>query len=702
MNAINNNPYRTLGLFGNSKERDLQRQLSKLRAYTSTGKEVHLDYDFPFFGEVVRSTEKVQEAAGKIEQAKNKVLYALFWFLNNGHIDEAALDNLKVGNIEKAIEIWEKTFKDSTVTSKNFSAISNLSTLQLGAVTNNGSFDPEKFTASIELKGKLLTSDAFTNFILSVIGEGITINREIILKEFADEVIQLIKPNLLKPVVKSGLLEGKNDNGIGLFCWDNGDMYFGEWKDGTRIGFGIYQWGSGDYYRGHFNIDGLNGEGVYFYKNGTKNIGEWYQGQFQDNKYYDNETILKGINEKVKNLKELSGIQFNSISLVQFINSFRYFPDEIRQYVKRKFTDNPISLIESKIANCKDKREANPSDSAKYGEELYKETKLELTSLKNLLSVNDVDYQMIANKLSQEILQCSIDYFNEHHDSNSIDPGGRSLRLLHLAKNLNPTGQVKHRIEENEKPIQEWVNDKPERDKYKVVKVDLDFIGNQLEIFQSHPASISYTKEFITLCKPRLQKIKKEIGSADEMYLNISSAMVQNAQNMVVNHINSSLDRYNNSSSINEYKLKICLIADISEALTLTYQFAQFDMHTDLKSHYNKNLDALKSLAAKMDIETINPKESIEKKIKIAEIELDTILNRTYFKLNLNDAFEKLERIKKWKLFRSQETKDLQVENQNRFISNLVKQSEQEKEKNIKIQQDNISNLKMKLKEFIL
>ena len=135
MNAVINNPYRTLGLFGNSKERDLQRQLSKLKAYTSTGKDVCFDYDFPFLGNIVRNPDKVQEAASRIEQTKNKVHYALFWFLNSGHLDEVALNNLKESNIEKAIEIWEKTIKDDVVTAKNFASISNLSTLQLGIVT---------------------------------------------------------------------------------------------------------------------------------------------------------------------------------------------------------------------------------------------------------------------------------------------------------------------------------------------------------------------------------------------------------------------------------------------------------------------------------------------------------------------------------------------------------------------------------------
>ena len=74
MNAVKNNPYRTLGLFVNSSEKELQKQIATIKRFAEVGKTKTFDYDFPFFGEVVRSTEKVQEAASKIEQAKNKRL----------------------------------------------------------------------------------------------------------------------------------------------------------------------------------------------------------------------------------------------------------------------------------------------------------------------------------------------------------------------------------------------------------------------------------------------------------------------------------------------------------------------------------------------------------------------------------------------------------------------------------------------------
>lgn len=596
MNAVKNNPYRTLGLFGNSSEKELQKQIATIKRFAEVGKTKVFDYDFPFFGEVVRSTEKVQEAASKIEQAKNKVHYALFWFLNSGHIDEAALNNLKEGHIEKATEIWEKTLKDSTVTVKNFAAISNLSTLQLGIVTYNGSFDPEKFAASIELKGKLIMSDACDSFIKTVIGEGISINRETILKEFADEVMQIIKPYLLKPAEKTGLIDGVMDNGIGLYRWENGDLYFGEWKDGKRTGFGTYLWGSGHSFTGHFNLGELHGEGVYLYPNGVKNIGEWASGKYQVNQNYNTDEIQRKIKDRFVELKKQSGIPFNSITIVQFINSFRSFPNEIKQYVKSKFTEKPISSIEAKIETCKENRDINPSDAAKFGEELFSKTKSDLTLLKNVSGEGDVQFQMINNKVAQEILQCSIDYFNELQESNSIDPGDRSLKLLKLAKSLKPTGQAKSRIEENEESIQEWVNDKPEREKSKKIKDDLEIVASKLQRFQNLSDTISNAKDLVVTCKPKLNNIKAALGSTDDFYLKLSSAVVNNALNALISEVN------NEQNALQWDRTKIITLpTTINSAMEVMNMMSTMDMVYELKSRFNQNKSTISGIQTQLN-----------------------------------------------------------------------------------------------------
>ena len=119
MSIVKQNPFRILGLVGNSSERELQKQIGILKRFAEIGKLKSFDYDFEFMGEFSRKLEDVQKAASQIEQAQNKVHYAVFWFITNSNYDEIALTNLKDKNIEKANEIWEKTIK-SEISNKNY------------------------------------------------------------------------------------------------------------------------------------------------------------------------------------------------------------------------------------------------------------------------------------------------------------------------------------------------------------------------------------------------------------------------------------------------------------------------------------------------------------------------------------------------------------------------------------------------------
>jgi len=485
MNAIKNNPYRTLGLFGNSTEKELQKQITILKRFAEIGKNRAFEFDFPFLGDIVRSSETVQEAASKIEQAKNKVHFALFWFLNSGHIDEVALNYLKEGNLDKANDIWEKALRGSIVTDKNFTAICNISTLQLGIVTNNGSFDSEKFTESIELKGKLLLSEAASSFITTVIGEGNSINRDTILKDFVNEIMQIIRPYLNKT---------------------------------------------------------------------------------------------------------------NGLKSTQLIDAFRTFPDDIRRYISSKFTDRPLISIENKIEKTNQKRSAIPKGADRYGKELFTNTKEELVILKSIWSINNVQYQIIVNKLVKEIFQCAIDYFVEYRDSDEYDPGERAMVVMKIAKALNPTGQTKNRLEDNIENLQDWIDNSEERNKKSLVKSDIEFIYDKLEEFQNLPVSISNAKYLVVTCNPKLENIQLALGANDNFYIEISSSIVNNALNSLISIMNNEMKGLQSSDST-----LLSITAIITGAMVVINMMANMAMNKEIKSHFNQNKIIISDIQSKLN-----------------------------------------------------------------------------------------------------
>jgi len=67
-------------------------------------------------------------------------------------------------------------------------------------------------------------------------------------------------------------------------AYENGDKYFGEWKDGQRNGKGTLIYGSGDFkgdeYYGEFKDNKIYGQGTYIYANGNVYVGEFIDNSF--------------------------------------------------------------------------------------------------------------------------------------------------------------------------------------------------------------------------------------------------------------------------------------------------------------------------------------------------------------------------------------------------------------------------------------
>jgi len=506
MNAIKDNPFRTLGLFGNATEKELQKQIATIKRYAEVGKSKSFDYDFPFLGDFKREEQAVASAASKIEQAKNKIHFSLFWFLNTNHIDEAALNHLKEANIDKATEIWMKMIQDNIITTKNYAAALNLSTLQLGMTTLNGSFNPIQFKKCVELKGYIISSDAFLDFVRTVAGDNTGINKEAIRKEFVDEILQLLKPYL--------------------------------------------------------NMS-------------------------------------------------------NGITSVQLIDAFSSFTTETKQYITAKFTDKPLSSIDNQVEKTKKERTDNANNEEESGAELFKNTKIDLAFLKNILGENNVNYQVVVNRVANEIVQCAINYFIKHRDSNEYDPGDKAMNLLKMAKAISPNGHIKTRVDENIVQVQEWNDVKAERDRTKKIKDDLEFIKIFLERSQGWVVSlvpflqIKNSKELVVSCKPKLNNIKNILGSTDDFYLKISSVVVGNAQGMLISAVNNVQESFQTDVILNRILAFSNMKTVFEGAMEVTTMLGSFDMTSELRFRYNSNKSTLQKILKQLE-GSLNPKTNSE------------------------------------------------------------------------------------------
>ena len=105
---ISSNPYRIIGVLSNSGAKSIQKNLSKIKAYSKIGREVSLPFELNFLNleKLNRTDASIIDAENKILLDPNKIKHALFWFIDASSIDQIALANLEKGDFTFADLRW--------------------------------------------------------------------------------------------------------------------------------------------------------------------------------------------------------------------------------------------------------------------------------------------------------------------------------------------------------------------------------------------------------------------------------------------------------------------------------------------------------------------------------------------------------------------------------------------------------------------
>ncbi len=281
----------------------------------------------------------------------------------------------------------------------------------------------------------------------------------------------------------------------------------------------------------------------------------------------------------------------------EILSFFSTFPASVIKAVSSKFSETHVFNIENEIEKTSERRNATPRNAGEQGEELYKKTKVDITELKNIFGKDNIQFQMVANKLANEILQCSIDFFNTHREEDGeFDPGDDALRIAKLANTVGASGQIKERIIESMQSIQEWVDGKEKRKEGEKIKEDIDFVVSKLKSFQNQSNSISNARNLVSNCKPKLLNIKNIVGYNNEIYLHLSSGVANNALGMIIDIVN------REQEALQYDKSKIFTLKEtLNNAVTAINEIGSLDMVSELRTRYNTNKVAIGNISSQLN-----------------------------------------------------------------------------------------------------
>ena len=244
-----------------------------------------------------------------------------------------------------------------------------------------------------------------------------------------------------------------------------------------------------------------------------------------------------------------------------------------KKHISGKAINPLIETIQNAIAIAKKSRGKGSQARLEAGEVLMKSTKATLQQLMSLLPKTDLQYQMIADKLGLEILQCGIDYFNE---ADEADAAHKAMKLQKYAMGIVVGQMAKDRCNENVDILQKIIDNLPPSEVYSEDRA----IHEELRKYCLLPDKICHAVTLLNNTRPHLQAIKRKLGASNEYYLRISSQVVGNALSNVIAEVNAS-----NSNDI------------LKSAWELTLFMDTFDLEVSFKEKtYKKNREILKQM----------------------------------------------------------------------------------------------------------
>ena len=277
--------------------------------------------------------------------------------------------------------------------------------------------------------------------------------------------------------------------------------------------------------------------------------------------------------------------------------------DAWKSHIGEKAVKPLVDSIQEAVEIAKKSKGKGSNARLNAGEELRKNTRNALSQLNKILSLTDLQYQMIADKLGLEILQCGIDYFND-----SEEPGAahKAMNLQKYAKSIVVGQMAKDRCKENVDILQRIIDNLPPSE----VFMEDRAIHEELRKYCLLPDKICHAVTLLNNTKPHIQSIKRKLGISNSYYLKISTQVVGNALSNIIAEVNEAQSIF--SADKDDPNATLAAILGIThvksvleEAWKATKIMDGFDMESEYKNgRYNENRSILKGLCDQLGVST--------------------------------------------------------------------------------------------------
>lgn len=267
-----------------------------------------------------------------------------------------------------------------------------------------------------------------------------------------------------------------------------------------------------------------------------------------------------------------------------------------RAIVSKNALDEPITEINSAIAVAKSADSKNPEASLAAGTKLMNSTKAPLKAVKDIAGASSPQYQMVADNVAKQVLQCGINYYNNAPDSDVESPH-KAMALQSYALSIAVGQLTKDRCKENYDILKGVIDKLPPKEIEEYV-VKIDSLLRELRNNFDKYVVLALQHKIMLYCGI----IKGIIGEDAKYYSILENKIVQES-------LNSAIEFLNNLSTTQPPQ-SMSDIYNRYESLDYLYNFTrnleEFNMSSEISSWYKSNLDIITEIISKIPELVIN------------------------------------------------------------------------------------------------
>lgn len=269
------------------------------------------------------------------------------------------------------------------------------------------------------------------------------------------------------------------------------------------------------------------------------------------------------------------------------------FPDWWNTDVRSALVDPIVAQLNDALQACRKAKGQGYQKRFNAGIQLDTVSAPLFRKLRKVVKINDVALVNISDKIANEILQCSIDAYNDCDNPPAFAP--EALKLLLKAKRVALGSVTKQRIKENEAVLRDNIASLP--------PAEVATESAQLDALMNRYANMTHTvdsaRRLLNEAEPILSSMGRLLPPDRQDYLvNRSSAVANLALNILIDHVNGAQQGLQQGMS-KETFLYIRGVVDDARRVTLSLQGLKLNPET--QDRVNQNVKAITDISIQLN-----------------------------------------------------------------------------------------------------